>query len=99
MHEIEAHLIEFIQDFGCVWVYSEEGIESSHHWLKLFREITCSAVGWRNKYLKLAEYWEENHSKSGMDEVAEIMCKGGKRRFAPRPNREKANLADLVVQF
>ena len=35
-HALEAHLLDFVTEFGCSWPYSEEGIESAHHWIRLF---------------------------------------------------------------
>ena len=36
MHMLEAHLVGYIKHFRCFWLYSEEVVESAHHWIKLF---------------------------------------------------------------
>ena len=33
---LEAHLLDFVNEFGCSWLYSEEGVESAHHWIQPF---------------------------------------------------------------
>ena len=32
-HALEAHLVDFVTEFSCSWPYSEEGVESAHHWI------------------------------------------------------------------
>ena len=44
-HLLEAHLLQFVLAFGCSWPYSEEGVESAHHWIRLFREKTSYVTG------------------------------------------------------
>ena len=35
-HLLEAHVIPYIRKFCCYWRYSEEGVESAHHWTQFY---------------------------------------------------------------
>ena len=98
-HELEAHLFDFLHQMEAGWPYSEEGIESSHHWLKLFYDQYCKVAGWKAKMERLSVGWVANQSQSGMQELTDVLERGRLRKFAPRPNRRKANLETLLVDF
>ena len=44
-HLLEAHLLQFVLTFGCSWPFTEDGVESAHHWIRLFREKTSYVTG------------------------------------------------------
>ena len=88
-HEVEAHLVDSLKEFKCGWPYSEEAVESAHHWVRLFREKTSHVTGLKKKLMNFSEHWVTNQSKSGHNELQEIMDRGRQRRYAPRPNRKK----------
>ena len=98
-HELEAHMVNFLSAFSCGWPYSEEGVESAHHWIRLFREKTSHVTGYRKKFLNFANMWVANQSESGTRELREVMAGGRKLAYAPRPNRKKQTIGELLVQF
>jgi len=88
-HALEAHLLDFVTEFSCSWPYSEEGVESAHHWIRLFREKTAGVTGWKRKYENFASAWQANQSLSGVQQLDEVLSRGRFRKYAPRPNRKR----------
>ena len=88
-HALEAHLVDFVTEFSCSWPYSEEGVESAHHWIRLFREKTAGVTGWKQKYENFASAWQANQSLSGVQQLDEVLARGRFRKYAPRPNRKR----------
>jgi hypothetical protein len=98
-HAIEAHIVDFVTKFGCSWPLSEEGVESAHHWIRLFREKTSHVTGFKRKYESFIGHWTANQSMSGRAEMDMVMKLGRKHKYAPRPNRKKREFSDALVAF
>ena len=96
-HAIVTHIVDFITKFG--WSLSEEGVESAHHWIRLFREKTSHVTGFKRKYESYIGHWTANQSMSGRAEIDEVMKQGLKHKYAPRPNRKKREFAAGLVAF
>ena len=97
-HLLEAHLLEFIYMYRCTWPYAEEGVESAHHWIRLFREKTSYVTGWKRKYEGFAAAWTANQSLLGHKELESAMDRGRKHKFAKR-RRNKIELSQLIVNY
>ena len=65
----------------------------------MFRERTAHVTGFKKKYLNFANMCVANQSEMGKEELKQIMTKGRKRAFAPKPNQAKKNLSELFVEF
>ena len=78
---------DFLTEFRCGWPYSEEGIESAHNWIKLFRERMAHFTGFKIKSLNFANMWVANQSEISKEELKQLRTMGRKRAFAPSPNQ------------
>ena len=97
-HTLEAHLVPFLREYNAGWPYSEEGIESSHHWIKFFREKTSHVTGFKRKYGSFISSWQLNKSEDGIAELDNVLQKGRLKTFAHR-KRNKRSLELQLVEF
>ena len=74
-HTLKAHLVPFLREYNAGWPYSEEGIESSHHWIKFFREKTSHVTGtsFKRKYGSFISSWQLNKSEDGIAELDNVL--------------------------
>jgi hypothetical protein len=79
VHILEAHVVPFIQTYGCSWAYSEEGIESAHHWIKFFSDKTGHVAGQKRKLERFGAKWLEQQHPSTRKHYRKILEEGKQR--------------------
>ena len=98
-HLLEAHVIPYIHKFCCYWPYSEEGVESAHHWMWLFLDQTGHVAGQKRKLERFTSKWLTQQHPSTRKVYTQILEKGKQMVFKKRKHSFKKNAQDLKVQF
>jgi hypothetical protein len=100
MHLIEAHILPCIKRFGCAWPLSEEGTESAHHWMKLFREQTMRVGGNDQKLQRFGAKWLIQQAPTTRKTYEKILEEGKERVHSKTKSARKKKIAtELLVNF
>ena len=77
-HCINAHLLDLIRRHRCSWALSEEGLESSHHILRILHEQNARRCGFEAKLLGTAASYSQRKN-AGFAAAAQAAVQDGKR--------------------
>ena len=89
VHQMEVHLIDFVERFGNIWANSEEGIESAHKWVNRIRSTAAHMPGIKNKLNCFLRKWNLFQSEDLKQTAQSLNEEGRSIKKHKRPNRKK----------